>query len=80
MPDVRIRPARPTEMAGMLDLYRHLNPDDPVPGSAAAEAAWSRLCNSEFVKVIVAEAKGRLISTCTLVIVPNLTRGARPYG
>lgn len=29
---------------------------------------------------MVAEADDRLISTCVLVIVPNLTRGARPYG
>jgi len=64
----------------MLDLYRHLNPDDPVPGLAAAEAAWSRLCNSDLIKVIIAEVAGRLISSCTLVIVPNLTRGARSYG
>ena len=80
MPDIWIRPAKPTELAGMLDLYRHLNPDDPVPGLAAAEAAWSGLCNSDLIKVIVAEVAGRLLSSCTLVIVPNLTRGARSYG
>jgi GNAT superfamily N-acetyltransferase len=64
----------------MLDLYGHLTPDDPAPDLAAAEAAWSRLCNSDLITVMVAEAAGRLISTCTLVIVPNLTRGARSYG
>jgi GNAT superfamily N-acetyltransferase len=80
MPDICIRPAEPTELAGMLELYRHLNPDDPAPDLAAAEAAWSRLCNSDLVKTIVAEGAGRLISSCTLVIVPNLTRGARSYG
>jgi hypothetical protein len=80
MPDICIRPAEPTELAGMLELYRHLNPDDPAPDLAAAEAAWSRLCNSDLVKTIVAEGAGRLISSCTIVIVPNLTRGARSYG
>jgi GNAT superfamily N-acetyltransferase len=80
MPDICIRTVMPTELAGMLDLYRHLNPDDPVPDMAAAEAAWSTLCNSDLIKVMVAEAAGRLVSSCTLVIIPNLTRGANSYG
>ena len=35
---------------------------------------------SDLTTVMVAEATGELVSTCTLVIVPNLTRGVRPYG
>ena len=64
----------------MLDLYRHLHPDDPTPDAATAEAAWSALTGSDLIKVIVADAAGVLISTCTLVTIPNLTRGVRPYG
>jgi len=30
--------------------------------------------------VIVADAAGLLVSTCTLITVPNLTRGVRSYG
>ena len=30
--------------------------------------------------VIVAQAAELLVSSCTLAIVPNLTRGGRPYG
>ena len=78
--DARIRLARPGDLDGMLDLYRHLNPDDPRPSPAAAEAAWAALLASELTSVFVAEAGGRPVSSCTLVIVPNLTRGARPYG
>jgi GNAT superfamily N-acetyltransferase len=80
MPDVRVRTAKPTEMADPLCLYRHLNPDDPAPDVARAAAAWSALTNADFVTVIVAEAAGVLASTCTLVTIPNLTRGVRPYG
>jgi GNAT superfamily N-acetyltransferase len=61
-------------------VYRHLNPDDPAPDAAAAEAAWAALTRSDLIKVIVADAAGVLISTCTLVTIPNLTRGVRPYG
>ena len=80
MPDISICTARPTDLAGLLNLYRHLNPDDPTPDAATAEAAWSVLTGSDLIKVIVADAAGVLISTCTLVTIPNLTRGVRPYG
>jgi GNAT superfamily N-acetyltransferase len=80
MPDIDIRLARCTDLAGMLSLYRHLNPDDPAPELAKAEVAWLALIASDLTKVIVADAAGMLVSSCTLVIVPNLTRGVRPYG
>jgi GNAT superfamily N-acetyltransferase len=80
MSDVTIRLASHADLAGMLALYRHLNPDDPTPDLAKAAAAWSALLSSGLTKVIVADLAGLLVSSCTLVIVPNLTRDARPYG
>jgi len=80
MTTAMISPARPEDLPGVLGLYRHLNPDDPQPDADKAECAWSALMESEFMTVMVAEAAGELVSTCTLVIVPNLTRGVRPYG
>ena len=80
MLDIRVRSAKPTELADLLSLYRHLNPDDPTPDTVRAQAVWSALMNSDFIKVIVAESAGVLASTCTLVTIPNLTRGVRPYG
>ena len=80
MSDISIRTAIPTELAGVLNLYRHLHPDDPAPDAAAATAAWSAMTNSDLMKIIVAEVAGLLVSTCTLVTIPNLTRGVRPYG
>jgi GNAT superfamily N-acetyltransferase len=80
MSDTSIRTARPTDLAGLSNLYRHLHPDDPSPDTATAEAAWLALMGSDLTKVIVADAAGLLISTCTLVTIPNLTRGVRPWG
>jgi GNAT superfamily N-acetyltransferase len=80
MPNIDIRLARRPDLAGMLALYRHLNPDDPAPDPAKAETAWLALIGSDLTKFIVADSAGVLVSSCTLVIIPNLTRGVRPYG
>jgi GNAT superfamily N-acetyltransferase len=75
-----IRPARPDDLPGILALYRQLNPRDPVLNLTAAETAWSALLSSGLTTPFVAEVAGLLVSSCTLAIVPNLSRGARPYG
>lgn len=74
-----VRRAGPADLPGMLALYCHLNAQDPTPAMASAEAAWAALLGSGLATVFVADAGGVLASSCTLVVVPNLTRGARPY-
>ena len=80
MPAITTRPAGSNDLPGMLELYRHLNPDDPTPDPAKVEMSWSTLIGSDLTTVIVADVSGMLVSSCVLVIVPNLTRGARAYG
>ncbi len=79
MTEFEIRPARPDDLPGVLDLYRQLNPDDPVLDPDAAGAVWTALLASGLTTPFVADMGGRLVSSCTLAIVPNLSRGARPY-
>lgn len=75
-----IRPATPEDLAGVLALYRQLNPDDPALDVAGAGPVWAAVLRSGLTTPFVAEIEGRLVSSCTLAIVPNLSRGARPYG
>jgi GNAT superfamily N-acetyltransferase len=75
-----IRPASRDDLIAVLDLYRHLHPNDPQLDTARAEVAWSALLGSGLTTVLVADIGGSLVSSCTLAIIPNLTRGARPYG
>ena len=79
MTDTVIRPASHDDLPGMLELYRHLNPRDPPLDAATAAAAWSTLIGSPGNTVFVADASGALVAACTLSVIPNLTRGARPY-
>jgi pimeloyl-ACP methyl ester carboxylesterase/GNAT superfamily N-acetyltransferase len=80
MPGALVRTAGHSDLPGMLELYRHLHPDEPPIGPAAAAARWQVLLGSGLTTAFVAEEGGRLASSCTLAIIPNLTRGGRPYG
>jgi GNAT superfamily N-acetyltransferase len=75
-----VRAAAPGDLPGILALYQHLHPDDPVIGEAAAHATWSALLSSGIATTILADIDGVLVSSCTLAIIPNLSRGARPFG
>lgn len=80
MSAAEIRVAKSGELPAILELYRQLNPADPVLDVEAAEPAWSALLTSGLTTVLVADLNGVLVSSCTLALVPNLSRGARPYG
>jgi GNAT superfamily N-acetyltransferase len=80
MTEATIRLAAESDLPEVLNLYRHLHPHDPPLEAVAAERAWSALLASSFMTLIVAQAKDLLVSSCTLAIVPNLSRSARSYG
>jgi GNAT superfamily N-acetyltransferase len=79
MTEADIRLARQNDLQGVLELYTHLNPEDPKIDPAVAESAWSALLTSGLTRVFVADVSSKLASTCTLIVVPNLTRGGRSY-
>ena len=69
------------EMMALLDLYRHLHTADaPLPPEPALLERWEELLRDPKLHCLVADLHGSLVASCTLAIIPNLTRGARPYG
>jgi len=80
MKEAIIRRAIEHDLPEVLNLYRHLHPHEAQLTLATAERVWSNLLTSDFMTVIVAEATGQLLSSCTLAIAPNLSRGGRSYG
>lgn len=76
-----IRKIRTDELPALLDLYRHLHTDDPaLPVTTDIEHLWARILADPSQHYLVAEVEGRTVASCVLVIIPNLTRRARPYG
>jgi GNAT superfamily N-acetyltransferase len=78
---VTIRPIRVEELPVLLSLYRHLHPSDPeLPINSDVERLWQRIYSDPRSSYFVADIDARVVSTCTLTVIPNLTRGAQPYG
>lgn len=78
---VTIRLIHHDELPALLELYRHLHVDDDEPSSPSAYArVWESICANPLLHYFGAEVDGRLVATCILTIIPNLTRGARSYG
>jgi ribosomal protein S18 acetylase RimI-like enzyme len=80
MNEAIVRSATERDLPAVLSLYGHLHPHDPELEDATAERVWAKLLSSGFTTVIVAQIQELLVSSCTLAIVPNLSRGGRSYG
>jgi GNAT superfamily N-acetyltransferase len=78
--DVSLRDIEPQERGQLLELYRQLNPNDSaLPEERRVADVWREILSDPKIRCLVAEADGRIVASCTLIVVPNLTRGARPY-
>lgn len=76
----KVRAIRKDELEKLLELYKHLNPDDPdIYGVAGTDELWDEISCDPGQKILVIDEDGILVASCTLVIVKNLTRGAKPY-
>ena len=65
-----------SELDELLRLYKHLHlTDDPLPERARVEALWHQIQQNPDLKYFGLFLDGRLVSSCTLAIIPNLTRG-----
>ena len=76
---MEIRKIKPDEREGLLALYHLLHPDDIPPEEEKLESVWKAVCAGDRVQCFVAAENGGIVGSCMLAVVPNLTRGCRPY-
>jgi len=76
---LKIREAGSGDLDRLLKLYIHLTPNNVPFPSAVAEDIFFRFSRYEGSAILLGEIDDELVSSCTLVVVPNLTRGGTPY-
>lgn len=78
---MNVREIADFELDALLDLYRHLHTrDEPLPPRPHIERIWHDIRRNPDLKYFGLFVQDRLAASCTLTIIPNLTRGCRPYG
>lgn len=77
--EATIRPIQTYELCSLLELYKHLNPTEPLPKEEQLQQVWNQLFSDPKITCWVVDLERKLIASCVLVVVPNLTRNARPY-
>lgn len=81
MTNVLARLIHQNELIELLKIYKHMHEQDPdLTFDNKLEELWNEIMNDKYMKIIVVENEGSIISTCVLTIIKNLTRNARPYG
>jgi GNAT superfamily N-acetyltransferase len=80
-PEMQIRPLTEPDLADLLELYSHLHETDAaLPAHSVVDSVWTELLSSPNYRYFGSFFDGQLVSSCTLTIIPNLTRSCRPYG
>lgn len=75
---ILLRLAQKHDYDQLINLLRQLNPGDPEV-TESEQSVFERIIESNHLDLIVAESKGKLLGTCYINIIPNMTAGGRPY-
>lgn len=74
-----IREANRNDLDEVLRLYLYLHEDSIPEDTKHLRNTWNNIINDTNHHLIVCEIDGKIVASCVCVIIPNLTRGVRPY-
>jgi predicted GNAT family acetyltransferase len=81
MDEFIIREMNRNDLKGLLALYRHYGESQlPIEDLNRANKYWSRIETDQNIIYFVCEFCGMIVSSCFLLIFPQLTRDGQPYG
>lgn len=76
---VEVRPAGAGDLPAVLSLLAELHADEAPLDPARGEAVFAAILADPRRRLLLAWLDGEPAGTLDVVVVPNLTRGARPY-
>ena len=74
-----IREAQKEDLQEILTLYLSLHETGIPEDTPELQKTWEEILSDSHHHLIVNEVDGQIVSSLVCLIVPNLTRGARPY-
>ena len=76
---ILIRDARNFDLDGLQELYLHLHESEKLPETPELNSLWNEIIADEDYHILIGEIEDKIVSSVTVVIIKNLTRGMRPY-
>lgn len=74
-----VREIKKDELSQLLELYLHLHEDSIPEMTEHLKNTWDTICSDKNHHIIVKAIDNKIVASCVCVIIPNLTRGVRPY-
>ncbi len=74
-----VREIQYDEQKELLELYLSLHESFVPKQSEILANTWNEILNDKNHHLLVNIVDGKIVSSCVCVIIPNLTRGIRPY-
>lgn len=74
-----VREVGEEDLEELLQLYLCLHEESVPAPSDCLSSTWKQILEDENHHLIVNEVDGRIVSSCVCIVIPNLTRNARPY-
>lgn len=76
---MEIREVTEQDLDGLLELYTQLH-DNSIPDSnEKLSTLWKHILEDKNHHIIIGTVEGKIIASCVLIIVPNLTHNQQPY-
>ncbi len=80
MMELNIRKIKEDDLEELLDLYQFLHPMDiTIEPNDKIINIWKEILNNSLINIFLVEYKSKIVSSCVLNIIPNLTKSGRPY-
>ncbi len=76
---MQIREADHNDLSGLLSLYTQYHYSQMPKIDSRIQAIWKQIMNDPNQHIVAGVLDGKIVSTCVLVVVPNLTHSQRPY-